>query len=200
MPSTAPELESIDGRTRRAQRTRDGVIRAVLTLIAEGDLRPTAPRIAERAGVSLRSVFQHFNDLDALFAEAADRELSRIASEVEAIAPSGALAARIEAFVTQRSRALEQVTPARRAALLQEPTSPTVVAIRDRLLALARQEVALTFAPELAMVDGDERVEVLDALDAAASWQTWEALRNHQGLAVARARRVVARTLTALLA
>src|SRR5687767_12332786 len=130
----------VDGRTRRAQRTRAGVLDAVLALIAEGDLRPTAPRIAERAGVSLRSVFQHFTDLDALFAEAADSELTKIAGHVQAIDPSGPIADRIEAFVRQRTQALEQLTPARRAALLLEPTSPPVVAIRDRLLALGREE------------------------------------------------------------
>jgi TetR/AcrR family transcriptional regulator, regulator of autoinduction and epiphytic fitness len=191
---------AVDGRTRRAQRTRQGVIDAVLALIAEGDLRPTAPRIAERAGVSLRSVFQHFSDLDALFVEASDREISRISSRVETIDPSGPLDARIEAFVRQRARVLEQVTPARRAALLQEATSPAVVEVRDRLLALGREEVARTFEPELKTRKRDDRGELLDALDAATGWQMWEALRAHQGLGVDRAKAVVARIVRALLA
>ena len=198
VPTATPE--PVDGRARRAQRTRSRVVDAVVSLIAEGDLRPTAPRIAERAGVSLRSVFQHFADLDALFAEASDRELSRIASRVDTIDPSGTLAERIDAFLRQRTVVLEQLTPARRAALLQEPTSELIVGVRDRLLALGREEVERTFAPELAGHDGDDRGELLDALDAVTSWQTWEALRAHQGLSIGAARSVVARTVRALLA
>ena len=45
----------VDGRLGRGTRARTAVVDALLDLIEEGDLRPTAPRIAERAGVSLRS-------------------------------------------------------------------------------------------------------------------------------------------------
>ena len=196
MPSTTP----VDGRTRRAQRTRDGVVDAVLALIADGDLRPTAPRIAERAGVSLRSVFQHFNDLDALFAAAADRELSNVAADMEFIDPGAPRADRVAAFVAQRAMVLERFTPSRRASLLQEAQSATLVAIRDRLLALAREEVEGTFRSELDARRGRDRADLLDALDAVTSWQTWEALRAHQQLAVRDAIRVVERTVNALLA
>src|SRR3546814_6231042 len=59
----------VDGRTLRAMRTREAIFDATFSLIDEGDLRPTAPRVAERAGVSVRSVFQHFDDLESLHAE-----------------------------------------------------------------------------------------------------------------------------------
>ena len=63
----------IDGRTARSQRTRSAIVAACIELVEEGDLRPTAPRVAERAGVSVRSVFQHFDDLEGLFAAVGDR-------------------------------------------------------------------------------------------------------------------------------
>ena len=175
------------------------MIDAVLALITEGDLRPTAPRIAERAGVSLRSVFQHFSDLDALFSEAADREIGRIASRIETIDQHASRTARIDAFVRQRSLVLEQLTPARRAALLQEPTSPAIIEIRDRLLALGRLEVEWTFSVELNAVADLERAQLLEALDAATSWQVWEALRSHQHLDVAAATAVLERLVRSLL-
>src|ERR1043165_6133853 len=80
---------AVDGRTARAQRTRAAVVDALLQLINEGDLRPTAPRIAERAKVSLRSVFQHFTDLEALYAAATTREIDIIAGLVEALPSEG---------------------------------------------------------------------------------------------------------------
>src|SRR3989304_5263636 len=68
---STPTAIQADGRSARAARTRDAVVEALLTLIEEGDLRPTAQRVAEHARVSLRSVFQHFRDLESLFAAAA---------------------------------------------------------------------------------------------------------------------------------
>ena len=48
--------QSIDGRSARAQRTRDSVVNAVLELAKSGDVRPTAKEIADCAGISVRSV------------------------------------------------------------------------------------------------------------------------------------------------
>ncbi|HUP84606.1 MAG TPA: TetR/AcrR family transcriptional regulator [Acidimicrobiales bacterium] len=184
-----------DGRTLRSLRTRTAVVDALLALIDEGDLRPPAPRIAERAGVSLRSVFQHFRDLEGLFAFATDRQLERIGALVRPLPTTGPLNARLDAFVEQRVTIYEAVTPVRRAALAQEPFSPHAVVARDRILAVARAELERTFADEL--LGGGP--ELLEALDAAASWQLWEALRNHQGLDVDGARKVLRRLLHSLL-
>ncbi len=69
---------SKDGRTVRAERTRQAIVDALLTLLDEGELRPTAERIAERAEVSERSVFQHFPDREALFEAVARQQWERI--------------------------------------------------------------------------------------------------------------------------
>jgi len=112
-----------DGRTARARRTRDAVVEACLSLIDEGHLRPTAKQVSERAGVSLRSVFQHFEDLESLFATAADRQVERLLALVAKI-PSGApFEERLAAIVEARTRLLERITPVRRSALLHEPFS-----------------------------------------------------------------------------
>jgi TetR/AcrR family transcriptional regulator, regulator of autoinduction and epiphytic fitness len=50
----------MDGRVARAERSRRAIVAAHLALIDEGDLRPTGERIAERAGVSLRSLWTNF--------------------------------------------------------------------------------------------------------------------------------------------
>ncbi len=80
----------LDGRRARALRARDAIVDALLDLMQEGQVRPTAAQIAARAGVSLRTVFQHFRDLEALFAAAADRQTARLlalAGEVPATGP-----------------------------------------------------------------------------------------------------------------
>jgi len=188
---------SRDGRTLRSLRTRTAVVDALLELIDEGDLRPPAPRIAERAGVSLRSVFQHFRDLEALFAIAADRQLERIVALARPLPADGELGARLDALVDQRARIFEAMTPVRRASLVQEPFSPQAVEARDRILALARADLERAFARELATAPDPARL--LHALDAASSWQVWESLRNHQGLAEGEARKVLHLLLSSLL-
>ena len=65
----------------------------MIALIEEGHLRPTAAAIADRAEVSVRSVFQHFNDLGALFQAAADSTMHRVWSLVRPIPDSGTGAA-----------------------------------------------------------------------------------------------------------
>src|SRR3546814_14449175 len=75
---------------------------ATISLIDEGDLRPTAPRVAERAGVSVRSVFQHFDDLESLHAAVAERLVERVAVLVVPIDPAGPLDDRLTRFVHQR--------------------------------------------------------------------------------------------------
>ena len=55
-----------------------------------------------------------------------------------------------------------------------------------------------TFEPELAAA-GDEREELLDCLDAAMSWGTWEVLRASLGRSQAAAEQVMRRLAAAAL-
>ncbi len=72
-----PRAKRTDGRHRRADETKRKIIDAGRHLIfdANGKLRPRPPTVAEvakEAGVSIRSVFQHYGDVkglaDVLFA------------------------------------------------------------------------------------------------------------------------------------
>src|SRR6266496_687113 len=116
----------IDGRTARALRTREAIVDASIALVDEGDLRPTAPRIAERAGVSVRSVFQHFDDLEGLYAAVADRLIERLGRLNITADPLQPLLTRLPDVVHQRSILLEAITPIRRAAAVHAPFSHEV--------------------------------------------------------------------------
>ena len=107
------------GRTAPAGRSVD----AMRALHAEGDLRPTAPRVAERAGVSLRTVWQQFADMETLLVEANRRDDEILRSLMEHIDPDQPLAARVVLFTGQRARILEQMTPSWRAARVYGPFS-----------------------------------------------------------------------------
>jgi TetR/AcrR family transcriptional regulator of autoinduction and epiphytic fitness len=189
---------AVDGRAARALRTRRSIVDALLSLVEEGDLAPTAPRIARRAGVSLRSIYQHFEDLEALFAAASARQFERILDLASPLPTEGPLTERLDAFVRQRATILEELTPVRRAAYVQEPFSAQIREGRRRLEAMARTEVERTFEVELGRLPPAERSDVLAGLDAAASWGAWETMRT-SGLSVEAARRALRRVLAAVL-
>jgi TetR/AcrR family transcriptional regulator of autoinduction and epiphytic fitness len=191
----APE----DGRHARSERTRAAIVEALLSLLDEGVLQPSAELLAERAGVSRRAVFHHFRDLDDLHATAAAKQMERVLPLLAPLPHGGPAAERIEAFVAQRCRFLALIAPVRRAALLVEPSSPVVA---ERLGAVRRQgrlAVEAVFSPELARVSPEERAEVTAALAAASSFSFWEALHTHQRLTPEEAARAMKRTLGALL-
>lgn len=199
-PSSAGATRAMDGRAARSARTRTAIIEALLDLLDEGDLRPTAERIAEAAGVSSRSIFLHFADIESLFAEAVDRYEARIDARLRPIDRQATLAGRIDAFTRQRAQIYEAIGPATRAATLQEPFSPALGSKLRDMRRKSRAQIADVFAPELEALPRGERSELLEALAGMASWYAWDTLRDRQRLSRARARRVFVRTLTGLFA
>ena len=56
-----------DGRRLRSERSRQAIIDAMLELVNEGNLIPTAQQVSDRAEVGIRSVFRHFSDMESLY-------------------------------------------------------------------------------------------------------------------------------------
>ncbi|MGH8986427.1 MAG: TetR/AcrR family transcriptional regulator [Acidimicrobiia bacterium] len=190
---------AVDGRVLRGARNREAIVDALLTLYAAGELRPTAQRVAEVAGVAARSVYHHFADMEGLIAEVSQHQLRDHGHLMEAPEVDGPLDTRVRALVTRRGELFDAVAPVRRAALLQAYRSPTV---RRNLASLARrlrQQLETLFAPELDALLQSVRGELVDALDLLTSWEAWERLRVQQRLDAGRARNVLTDMITNLL-
>ena len=188
-----------DGRTERSRRTRDAVVDALLALHDEGDLTPTAQRVAAKAGVALRTVYGHFNDMETLYAEAGERELRRLYAVADVVPTELPLAERVDQFCRSRARVLEYLMPVMRATRIREPFSPQLLRNRHRYIASADSEVARVFESELRRLPGEEASALLDALYLATGGPAWDALRGDRGLDADRALDVMRRTVTALL-
>lgn len=201
MPEGEPEnapAPQIDGRSARSARTHDAIVEACIALVAEGDLRPTGPRIAERAGVSVRSIFQHFTDLEALFSAVGRKVAERVAPHIVAIDPTLPQDERVAQFCAQRAAVLEELTPIMRAALVHAPTSEVIDAQFVAGHRFFREQVDQVFAPELEA--SSDRAQLHHAIVVATAWGTWELLRGGQGLEVGDAERVMAFLVASLLA
>ena len=182
----------------RGEQTRQEIAEAVIALLEEGGSIPTARQVAERAGVSLRLVFHHFDDMEAVFEEAAMLQGLRHWRLITDADPSLPLHKRIVHITTQRRRLFEAITPVRRAANARLRSSST---IQDGLAlgrARLRAQLTATFAPELERA-GDDAVLVLDALDAAGSWEAWESLRAGTQRPPTQSEAVVRRLMAAVL-
>jgi AcrR family transcriptional regulator len=188
-----------DGRTARSQRTRASVVDALLDLLDAGNPRPTAREIAARAGVSLRSVYVHFDDLEDLFLAAAGRQLERILPLIEQVPADGPLGTRLGAFVEQHCRVVEAAAPVRHAALLQAPFSPTIAEVIRATREASLAELEVVFATELARREEPARRRLLLQLEIASSSTTWETLRAREGLGEDEAREVMTEMLVTLL-
>ncbi len=182
----------------RGERTRLRVAEALLSLLTEGGTPPTAKAVAERAGVSVRLVFHHFEDMDALYRRVANLQLDRHWRAVHEVPPDLALASRIERTVRERAKLYEAIGPTRRSASALAVRNVTLARVIDASDQQLVDWVAGTFSPELRAA-GRGRRELLAALDAAASWEAWDRLRRVDGLSAAAAGRVMGRTLGALL-
>ena len=70
MSDSLSPATKVDGRRLRSDRSRQVIVEAMLQLIDGGNLVPTAQQVADHAKVGIRSVFRHFEDMEAIFATA----------------------------------------------------------------------------------------------------------------------------------
>jgi len=193
-------MPPLDGRSARALRTREAIVDACIGLVEEGELRPTAPRVAERAGVSVRSVFQHFEDLPALHSAVNQRIVMRLKALLHPVDPTLPLEAKLPAFVRLRGALLEAMTPYQRAAQVHGPFAPE---IRDAVRVgngYLREEVAEVFRREIEQAPPVEQRELLEALATVLSWATWDTMRSDGGRSVEESAAVLRRLIRSLLA
>lgn len=184
-----------DGRRRRSERSQVAIVEATLALINEGKQVPTAQQVADRAGVSIRSFFRHFADMDALFLSA-DEMLGASYEALFAVSDrSGALRERISRAVEQYGSAFEQLSGlilctqalAWRFPVLQERYAYHQKRLRDEL------ELWL---PEVATALRSRR----EAVHAVTSFEMWHRLREHQRLSQKNCHDIIQELVTDLLA
>jgi AcrR family transcriptional regulator len=184
----------VDGRRLRREQNREAVLDALVELFEEGNLTPSSGEIAERAGLSPRSLFRYFDDVDDLNHAAIERQLEGARPLLEpGVAASAPLDERIDAIVEARLRLFETTAPAARAARACAHRHATVAAqVRDARRYL-RSQLRRLFAAELG--DGG----LLPAVDGLCSFETYELLRRDQGLSRGATGAALVAGLTALL-
>ncbi len=193
MSSSVPS----DGRNRRAAETRRKIIEAAKAMIDETSEAPTVVGVAKRAEVSVRSVFQHFGDVESLFVTVVDAVKNDIV--VPPVPPaSRPLDDRIHTVVQNLAQVFDRIVPLRVAAGYFAG-HPALVERSQTLKQGLRETTFEVFGPEFANLGPEAREELADAIGAALSLDAWVVLRRRDGMSLERAAGVWRLTLTALL-
>ncbi len=177
LDAAASARDMSDGRRQRSERSRAQIIEAMFDLIREGDMSPSAAKVAERAQVGLRTVFRHFEDMDSLYVEMAERITSEVMPKVLAPFEAGDWRGRLFEHVERRIEIYEYILPVRVSANLRRFQSRFLMDGYRRFLVMERAGLRAILPPEIA----SDRAKFA-ALEAAASFQTWRRLRQDQNL------------------
>ncbi len=139
-----------DGRRVRREANRERVVDALLELFQQGHVVPSLALVAERSGVSHRSVFRYFDDLEELHRVAIERSFSRYSHLFDLPGVSeGSLAARIERFVDHRLALYDATANLARVARMKAPTHPVLAQNIAANRSMLRDQLVAHFGSEL---------------------------------------------------
>lgn len=188
--------EPLDGRRLRREQNRDAVVDALVGWFEDGVYEPSAAQIAERAGLSPRSLFRYFDDVDDLNRAAIAQQLATARPLLELrVGPDDPLLLRVERLVDARIRLYDAITPGARAARITAHRHHLVAKQVADSRAYLREQIRRLFPRELT----GERGALLPAVDALCSFETYELLRTDQKLSRAKVAAVLTSALTTLL-
>lgn len=176
MPNT-PTLAKVDGRRLRSDRSRQVIVESMLYLIEQGNLTPTAQQVANHAKVGIRSVFRHFEDMEAIFKTADDLWRKGLDENLQTLDAQLPLAERIQQVAEQQGTSYEnnnnilKSTATRRwkSAFLQQNYAIIQTKIRTDIL---------RSLPEIEQLSNNKKEAILGIL----SFEYWDRLRDHQAL------------------
>lgn len=180
---------SRDERIVRGQRIRQSLIQATLDLIQAGDVEPSSGAIATIAGLSSRTLFQHFIHLSDLYAATFELAVSRAFGPDRQVDGAAPLASRIALLVSDRAQLFEEWLPVWHFAERVRRTAPAVGAGLAHLRGILRDRIAAWFAVELDALDPITRDHALDSLDRTFGLDSWLNMRERQRLSPMRASR-----------
>jgi len=167
----------IDGRLKRSTRTRAAIVEAMVSLISEGNRSPTSEEVAERANVGLRTVFRHFEDMEALFQEMDQVIKARVLPEFDLEPLTGDLEKRARILISRRSHIFATVHPFMSSTIVRKWRSAYLTQSHETFAELQRTFL-FDNLPELKEL----ATPLQHAADQVTSYESWSRMRDAQKL------------------
>lgn len=189
----------VDGRRLRSERTRQLIVEAYMALVRESSQIPTAVQIAERAGYSVRSIFERFPDMEALRIAVTDHAIAEGRNYGALRDVDGDRLTRIRSHVEQRGHGCERWLPLWRVLATQNEESVELKKRIRMIRDLVRLRLELMFQPELAATAEPLRRHTVIALETLTDFENWGRMREFYGLDFEAAAAVWVRAIDRLL-
>jgi AcrR family transcriptional regulator len=181
-PSPAAKLPRIDGRRLRSERTRQVIMEAYIALLREQPEIPTAAEIAVRAGISTRSVFERFDDLQSLSLATVDYAFT--VGDAQAVMRNldGDRPLRLKSHVEMRAGTCERWLPLWRVVIANQGKLGELKERIGFIRQVVVKRIELMYQPELSTLAEGERRDLLIALEALTDFESWGRMREIHGL------------------
>lgn len=176
------------GRGDRVARTREAIVASALALAAAGQVAPIVRDIAQMAGVSARTVFQHFADTAELYVAVLGRVLAALVGEAPELVASGPIEERITLLINQCAHRYEQLRPMWTFVETLQSRSSEAAGMISHIYSTNTASLSQAFAGELGALPPESRDRALTALALAIAPESWVVLRQRLGLSVEQAR------------
>ncbi len=194
-PPTQNPAGRPDGRHERSKSSRAKITAAMLELVSEGDFAPSAARVAQAAGVGLRSVFRHFDDMDSLYREMSEHIEAQVMPIMLRPMKTKQWQDNVRELADRRAIVFDAILPFRISANIKRFQSPFLMQDYQRMLRLERSSLEAVL-PEEVLANPLH----VDLLNVPLSFQTWRLLRHDRGLEAPAATMVVVGLLDAVIA
>jgi len=198
-PAPAAPETRVDGRRLRSERTRRLIIEAYIALVRETGQMPTAAQIAERAGYSVRSIFERFPDLTALRVAVTDYAIAEARANAALRDLDADRLTRIRSQVEQRGRGCERWLPLWRVLSSGLSEAPDLQQRIGMIRQLIVMRMEMMFRPELSSVSDGVRKKIMLALESLLDFESWARMRELYGLSFEEASAVWIRAIDRLL-
>ncbi len=187
-------IDTTDGRRLRSRDSKRKIVSAMLELVREGQIAPTAEEVAQRADVGLRTVFRRFKDMESLYAEMSIAISEQVAPIINEALSHDEWWRNFAQLVERRLRVYEVIMPYRVAAQVLKFQSDILY---NRHLEIVRDERdrLMSVLPAFLLEDRP----LIEALQAVLSFDMWNQLRSDQNLSARAAGDVVNKILCGLL-
>jgi AcrR family transcriptional regulator len=171
-----------DGRRARRERGRRAVIDAMFELLQEGKVPPAVELVAERAGVSVASVFRYFDGLDDLQFQTFERFRERFAPVIAVgDVGDGDLPARIDRLVRSRLDLYERAGAIMVVGRLRALEHAPLVEASANLRGLLADQVRGLFDEEVAGSTPAGAADLVASIDALTALESWDVMRKTHG-------------------
>ncbi|ANY19375.1 hypothetical protein A6F68_00849 [Tsuneonella dongtanensis] len=166
-----------DGRRERSRSSRRRIIEAMMDLVAGGDIDPSAAKVAEKAGVGLRTVFRHFDDKESIYREIDELLWTAYGPASEAPFRSSDWQEQLFELIERRAQVYEEIAPFRIASSLQRYGSPMLME-RYRFLLGRERDTLYGILPGSVLRDEARARAIL----LAVSFDSWRLFRLDEEL------------------